>query len=201
MVRLSCRTKTCYNSNMNNKKNYTLGLFCIVILMGAVWFVSRSQEAPTGPSQTSTTTTTQQLVTTSTSIATSAVDSHVSIDETLRDVNFCGKIYKVKQIKIDGVDVVQRVAELVNEPPPKPAKKEICDAFDTALRNEYIRFEEGAVILAEVHPSEFDRAHSRLVFLIAPGASLMMDFLTGDISKIYSAFDGYTTESLGNLQK
>ncbi|MBI2120528.1 MAG: hypothetical protein HYT94_02800 [Parcubacteria group bacterium] len=40
------------------------------------------------------------------------VDEHLTIDETLRDVNFCGKTYKVKQVLIDGVDVVQRVAEL-----------------------------------------------------------------------------------------
>jgi len=30
-------------------------------------------------------------------------------------VNFCGKTYKVKQVLIDGVDVVQRVAELATK--------------------------------------------------------------------------------------
>lgn len=43
------------------------------------------------------------------------VDEHLSIDETLKEVNFCGTTYKVKQVKIDGVDVVQRVAELATK--------------------------------------------------------------------------------------
>ncbi len=41
------------------------------------------------------------------------MDEHITIHSTLRDVNFCGKIYKVQQVLIDGLDVVQRVAEMV----------------------------------------------------------------------------------------
>ncbi len=51
--------------------------------------------------------------TTTPQIQTGKIDEHLTINNTLRDVNFCGKIYKVKQIIIDGVDVVQRIAELV----------------------------------------------------------------------------------------
>lgn len=40
------------------------------------------------------------------------IDQHISVNETLRDVNFCGKVYQVKQVMIDGVDVVQRIAVL-----------------------------------------------------------------------------------------
>jgi hypothetical protein len=40
------------------------------------------------------------------------IDEHLTIDETLKDVNFCGEMYKVKQIKVDGVDVIQRIAYL-----------------------------------------------------------------------------------------
>ncbi|MBI2120092.1 MAG: hypothetical protein HYT94_00530 [Parcubacteria group bacterium] len=43
------------------------------------------------------------------------IDEHLTINNEHRDVNFCGKTYKVKQILIDGVDVVQRVAEIANE--------------------------------------------------------------------------------------
>lgn len=42
------------------------------------------------------------------------IDEHLFIDNTLKDVNFCGKTYHVKQVKIDGVDVVQRIARLIN---------------------------------------------------------------------------------------
>ena len=43
------------------------------------------------------------------------IDEHLTINNTLRDVNFCGKTYQVKQVMIDGVDVVQRIAELVTK--------------------------------------------------------------------------------------
>ena len=43
------------------------------------------------------------------------IDEHLFIDNTLRDVNFCGKMYRVKQVKINGVDVVQRVAEIATK--------------------------------------------------------------------------------------
>lgn len=43
------------------------------------------------------------------------IDEHLTIDNTLREVNFCGKIYKVKQVFIDGVDVAQRIAELATK--------------------------------------------------------------------------------------
>jgi hypothetical protein len=40
------------------------------------------------------------------------IDEHLTINNELRDVNFCGKTYKVKQVMIDGVDVAQRIAYL-----------------------------------------------------------------------------------------
>lgn len=43
------------------------------------------------------------------------IDEHITINNTLRDVNFCGKTYKVKQVFIDGVDVVQRIAEILTK--------------------------------------------------------------------------------------
>lgn len=43
------------------------------------------------------------------------IDEHLTINNTLRDVDFCGKTYRVKQVIIDGVDVVQRIAELVRD--------------------------------------------------------------------------------------
>lgn len=43
------------------------------------------------------------------------IDEHLFIDNTLKEVNFCGKTYRVKQVMIDGVDVVQRIAELATK--------------------------------------------------------------------------------------
>ncbi len=61
------------------------------------------------------------------------IDEHLFVDNTPKDVNFCGKNYKVKQILIDGVDIVQRIAELAtNDLIPKnigagKVAKSICD--------------------------------------------------------------------------
>ena len=43
------------------------------------------------------------------------IDEHLFIDNTLREVNFCGKMYQVRQVMIDGVDVMQRVAEILTK--------------------------------------------------------------------------------------
>lgn len=86
------------------KKTFVL-VGIVIIVAGGVWYwvsTSRKQRIPQPTGQV-----------TPAPISVAQNDGHLTIDETLRDVNFCGKIYKVKQIKIDGIDVVQRVAELV----------------------------------------------------------------------------------------
>lgn len=79
-----------------------------IILLGALTFAAlryrSGNVAPVGAQQPATSS--------SPTASTTPADSHITVDETPRDVNFCGHVYKVKQIKIDGVDVVQRVAEI-----------------------------------------------------------------------------------------
>jgi hypothetical protein len=41
--------------------------------------------------------------------------AHLFVDDTLKDVSLCGKIYKTKQIFIDGIDVIPRIAEIIKE--------------------------------------------------------------------------------------
>lgn len=43
------------------------------------------------------------------------VGDHIVVDNNLREVNFCGTKHKVKQLMVDGVDVVQRIAQLATE--------------------------------------------------------------------------------------
>lgn len=40
------------------------------------------------------------------------IDEHLTVDTKLRDVNFCGTTYQSETVIIDGVDVIQRLAEL-----------------------------------------------------------------------------------------
>ena len=46
---------------------------------------------------------------------TGQIDEHLFIDETLKEVTFCGNRYLTKQIILDGVDVMEGLARIVNE--------------------------------------------------------------------------------------
>jgi hypothetical protein len=50
----------------------------------------------------------------------------VTINYELKDVMLCGETYKAKQVMIDGVDVVQRVAELLASA-PSASSTDICE--------------------------------------------------------------------------
>jgi hypothetical protein len=51
------------------------------------------------------------------------VDEHLTIDNTLRDIDFCGTTYQVKQIFIDEVDVLQRMSDLLKNSKLSPENK------------------------------------------------------------------------------
>jgi len=62
------------------------------------------------------------------------IDAHLVIDNTLRNVSFCGTSYQVKRITIDGVDVIQRFAEIVSHKAAVQAdllSKGICADFSS----------------------------------------------------------------------
>lgn len=70
------------------------------------------------------------------------IDEHLFVNSTLREVVFCGKSYQVKQLVIDGVDVVQRVAELakenkkIKEYPQYKGAREICNEIQKTYREQ-----------------------------------------------------------------
>lgn len=107
-----------------------------VVIAGGVWYwMNTSYEQPD-----------QQPTGQATPTPTSVVqnDEHLTIDETLRDVNFCGKVYKVKQIKIDGVDVVQRIAEIATKD-LIPTTVKVGPSGHNMVEWQHITFEKGEV--------------------------------------------------------
>lgn len=101
----------------NKNKNYTGIIICIILAigLGAFWLYS-SKPKPvdnTLPPITEQKPVDNPVVTATTQSG--KIDEHLTINNELRDVNFCGKTYKVKQVMIDGVDVVQRIAEIANK--------------------------------------------------------------------------------------
>ena len=97
------------------KQNIVIGVFALAAVCVSVYYctVSQNQSVPIV-----TTPTVAVNIPTTTPVAQTGIqkiDEHFTVNSELRDVNFCGKTYKVKQVLIDGVDVVQRVAELATK--------------------------------------------------------------------------------------
>jgi hypothetical protein len=101
----------------NKNKNYTRIIICIIlaIILGAFWFYSSKPKAVDNvlPPITEQKPADNPVVTDT--AQSGKIDEHLTINNELRDVNFCGKTYKVKQVMIDGVDVVQRIAEILTK--------------------------------------------------------------------------------------
>ena len=59
------------------------------------------------------------------------IDAHLIVDNTYRNVDLCGALYRGKQVVIDGVDVLQRIAELgrAEVAPRKDIGTKICDGI------------------------------------------------------------------------
>ena len=101
----------------NKNKNYTGIIICIIlaIALGAFWLYSSKPK----PVDNALPPITEQKPADNPVVAPTTqsgkIDEYLTINNELRDVNFCGKTYKVKQVMIDGVDVMQRVAEIATK--------------------------------------------------------------------------------------
>jgi len=105
----------CYHLFMK-KQNIVIIVLALVAILGGMFAYLSSNKTETtpivpNPIVVQNTPTTTPVVDT----GIEKIDEHLTINNELRDVNFCGKTYKVKQVLIDGADVVQRVAELANK--------------------------------------------------------------------------------------
>ncbi|RJQ34246.1 hypothetical protein C4568_02770 [Candidatus Parcubacteria bacterium] len=63
------------------------------------------------------------------------IDEHLTIDNTYRNVTFCGYTFKSVQVIIDGVDVIQRLAELANTEKPSEGQDMSSTCFNIVFNN------------------------------------------------------------------
>ncbi len=112
-------------------KNIIIGILSGIILIGGIYIYQLSNrtvvledvkilELPFNLSTKTATTAPPYIApepdeSVATTTQTGKIDEHLTINPTLREVNFCGNNYKVKQVMIDGVDVVQRIAEILTK--------------------------------------------------------------------------------------
>lgn len=92
-----------------------LPLLIPILAIAGIAFTLTHRQSLTPPNALSSSLPTSPTAATTSVIVSKAnkIDEHLTIDETLREVNFCGTTYRAKQVFIDGVDVVQRIAQLV----------------------------------------------------------------------------------------
>lgn len=131
------------------------------------------------------------------------IDDHLTVNNTLKEVRFCEKKYKSRQIFIDGIDVVQRIAELAsnnNEPPNKENPslgRGICNSMPSNI--EYTKG-----ILKTSDTQAFVSTDPKLLpgvaYLLYVGTSgFDINLSTGEIYPI-SGFDGSLLGPVGKLK-
>jgi hypothetical protein len=132
------------------------------------------------------------------------IDEHVTINNNLRDVNFCGDIYKARQILIDGTDVVQRIAMLATRGELKsngvPIENGFCKYVKerTDIQNIYHSKEQQEVAVPGISSYIDDNKHKIYVISIA-STVFAVDSITGYLYAI-SAFDGSLGKPISKLR-
>lgn len=125
------------------------------------------------------------------------IDEHLFIDLALRDVNFCGKTYKVKQVIIDGVDVVQRIAELAtNRQIINDSKHEMADGICFNMQNNEINNISHVLDIPEV--KNYISQLEQKIYIINTIGAFTVNSAKEEIYSI-GAFDG-TPTLIGNLK-
>lgn len=131
------------------------------------------------------------------------VDTHASVNTTLEDLTICGHAYKTRQIVIDGVDVVQRVAALL----PKTDKVSTatpmtgyCSTFSQpASMNQDYDYRITELMVSDVRPyTEDGQARYRLTI---GGMDFEIDTPSDDVYMVDYYSGGVMTPKLGNLKK
>lgn len=139
---------------------------------------------------------------------TGKVDEHLTIDNALRDVNFCGNTYKVKQVMIDGIDVVQRIAELTTSNQDDPSKKYVCDNALLLRSDGWIHLE-NEIGIPTVENKLYQGASLYTVILVdplstpfntVPVGEFVVNVTTGDIFIVVQKIDGSSNELFGKLK-
>lgn len=132
------------------------------------------------------------------------IDQHLTIDNTLRGVSFCGKIYQAEQVIIDGVDVVQRIAELATNGQLKNGEIQIENDFCKYLSDYmYSKKVIGSDTANELTISEIsiltNEAGHKIYYVFIANSGFALDATTKYIYSI-GAFDGNLNGPVGELE-
>jgi hypothetical protein len=133
------------------------------------------------------------------------IDEHLTIDNTFRDVNFCGTTYKVKKIIIDGVDAVQRIADLVTAS-NLDYMKGVCDRAESLRINGWLNLDKNEI---GVSPITRDTNSADTVYkmsLVSPTGNFQsigdfkIDVTTKEIVIVLQGFADSSEKTVGKLE-
>ena len=153
---------------------------------------------------------------------TGKIDEHLTIDPMLRAVNFCGNTYKVKQVMIDGVDVVQRIADIATKGevaedlksgPFGPSlnewnvvsikKEEMASGICDSIRNSAVDGVLGIENVRKINFVDYAKVSQEIYVLslvpVTYGVSFGITYVSKDIYSV-SGFDGSFVGPIGKLK-
>ena len=143
------------------------------------------------------------------SIQSGRIDEHLTIDNALHSVNVCGKPLKAKQVYIDGVDIVQRIAQLSTDNPSHPQGRwaalwqdmcwNIISATPPGISGEEPRDTNGIIPIPDVTNYTNDAGHPTYQIIMGQ-AAFQIDAVTGDIYYLDGIGDP-PEGPIGNLRK
>lgn len=133
------------------------------------------------------------------------IDEYLTIDNTLRNVNFCGTAYQAKQVFIDGVDIVQRIAKRVTAS-SLDYMMEICDRAEGLRRNGRLNLDKNEIGVSPVIRDTSTTYYVYRMSLVSPteNSQSIGDFKinssTGEIMIILQGFADFSEKPIGNLK-
>lgn len=196
----------------------TFGIIISLLVVAglSVWFFNperkiRNEIAESGCDQSATTTDCESITTITeqpkvvdvpiedtSSTQSGKIDEHLTVNNIYRDVDLCGEIYRGKQVIIDGVDVLQRVAELGrNESVPhKDIGVKICDGIK---HGPYLGKKEIEIPEVTAFESSDERLPGKTYAVSISDWRFLINLSTGDIYTA-SGFDGRLLGPIGTLK-
>lgn len=129
------------------------------------------------------------------------IDAHLTIDNTLKELSFCGTSFKTRQIIINGVDVGQRIAQLASS--DQMGKMSNGDSIGQAVCNSMphnVDYTKGILEMRDVvTPQTNLSSNPSDNYLVVIGSmAFAINPVTNEIFNI-GAYDG-TLVSIGNLK-
>lgn len=129
------------------------------------------------------------------------IDQHLTVDNTLKSISFCGTAFKTRQIIINGVDVGQRIAQLASsDQMGKVGGESIGQGMCNSMPHN-IDYTKGILEISDVTTgkSTDPQISGNFYYVILGQEAFAINSVTNEIFSV-SAYDGSTLTAVGKLK-